>query len=381
MRIAAVIPAYRAADTLDRVVRALLTPSGEGTLRPDSLVIVASDQSSARAAESSIGQLLVERRIRRPVSGTSPRDSSPPSTAPRDSASPDTPPSDLGIADEARSPGHTIPRVQEADSISELPVVRIHHSADRLSAGAARNLGVSLSPPSDFLFFLDSDCTVKSKSLFILSQAMNHFSPVAVSAEIVAAGPFPAWLRHLLEFKDFSPGASSRPGMIPSTAMLCRRPAFVATGGFPDMWPGEDLVLSARWHLDGHALNVVEGAIASHEHPPGLGRALRHQYGLGQTAAMARRMVEMPGSALLDSLWCIPLLFAGRALRGARWAMGRGAAETLRFTAWLPLYLVGLAIWTAGFARGRQGALPDWPVDALSPGRVPGELPPEGAAG
>jgi GT2 family glycosyltransferase len=162
-----------------------------------------------------------------------------------------------------------------------------------------------------------------------------------------------AWVRHLLEFKDAEPGCESPwPSMMPSATMLCRAAAFDAIEGFPDMWPGEDLVLCARLLRGGFRVRRLDAAVTVHHHPPGIAAMLRHQLELGRTSARARRIEKMDGRHYASSVAAAPLLFAGRALRAVRWLVRYHPRDIPRFVVLAPLYFAGLAAWCSGFGRG-----------------------------
>jgi len=224
----------------------------------------------------------------------------------------------------------------------------------RLSAGAARNRGRHAAPEADLLLFVDADCALAPGALRALRSAVLERGLDVAGASVV---PEPAtgvaWVRHLLEFKDAEPGcAPPWPAMVPSATILCRAAAFDAVGGFPDMWPGEDLIFCARLLRSGFRVRRVDDAVTVHHHPPGVVAMLRHQFVLGRTSARARRSEAMDDSRYATSVAVVPLLFAGRALRALRWLARYHRRDLPRFVALSPLYLVGLAVWCAGFGRG-----------------------------
>jgi len=228
----------------------------------------------------------------------------------------------------------------------------------RLSAGAARNRGRLQAPEADLLLFVDADCALTPGALRALKAGIFEHGLDAAGASVV---PEPkagvAWVRHLLEFKDAEPGCDPPwPSMTPSATLLCRASVFDAVGGFPDMWPGEDLVFCARMLRSGFRVRRLDGAVTVHHHPPGIGVMLRHQFVLGRTSAQARRSEAIEGAAGATSPAWVPLLFAGRAVRAVRWLARYHATEIPRFVALSPLYLAGLATWCAGFGRGAAEA-------------------------
>ncbi len=237
--------------------------------------------------------------------------------------------------------------------IAERLRAKVVRTPTRVGAGVARNLGRERAGRPDFLLFVDADSAPKPGALSALYDALESQRLDAVGASVLSekAGPV-AWVRHLLEFKDAEPGCvPSSPSIAPSTTFLCRAAAFDAVGGFPDLWPGEDLVLCARLVEAGFRVRRIDAAVTIHRHPSGVATLLRHQHALGMTSARARRMTHIEGSALVERRGTAPLLFAGRALRMGRWLLRHHRAEVPRTIGASPLYFAGLAAWCAGFAR------------------------------
>jgi glycosyltransferase involved in cell wall biosynthesis len=260
-------------------------------------------------------------------------------------------------ADVGAAPERIVVVASPADATAEL-AERLGADAIRtpmrVSAGAARNYGRQAAPEAELLLFVDADCTLAAGALRTL-----HCSVVERGLDVAGASVVPepttgvAWVRHLLEFKDAEPGCDPPwPSMVPSATILCRASAFDAIGGFPDMWPGEDLVFCVRLLRSGFRVRRLDEAVTVHHHPPGIVVMLRHQFVLGRTSAWARRRETMDDSRYATSVAAVPLLFVGRAFRALRWLVRYHRRDLPRFVAWSPLYLAGLAMWCTGFARG-----------------------------
>jgi cellulose synthase/poly-beta-1,6-N-acetylglucosamine synthase-like glycosyltransferase len=224
----------------------------------------------------------------------------------------------------------------------------------RLSAGAARNVGRRAAPEAELVLFVDADCALAAGSMRALRSAVvEHGLDVAGASIVPEPSTGVAWIRHLLEFKDAEPGcAPPWPSMVPSATILCRVQAFDAIGGFPDMWPGEDLVFCARLARSGFRVRRLDDALTVHHHPPGVRTMLRHQFRLGKTSALARRIEALDDGRFATSAVAVPLLFVGRAARALRWLGRHHRRDIPRFVVMSPLYLAGLAAWCSGFARG-----------------------------
>jgi GT2 family glycosyltransferase len=232
--------------------------------------------------------------------------------------------------------------------------VEVLRTRERASAGRARNLGRRAAGDSSYILFLDADCSLAAGSARALLEACDRESLAAAGSPIrSSSNAAVAWIRHLLEFKDFEAGVVSRwPWMLPSAALLCRTEAFDRAGGFPDLWPGEDLVFCERLRVAGLRVRRVESTAVTHEHPRGVARMLIHQFRLGRTSAVARRVTGMQGFEFVRHPWAIPMLFGARLWRSIAWVMRERPRDIGRLAAYFPLVVAGLVSWTFGFARG-----------------------------
>jgi GT2 family glycosyltransferase len=229
--------------------------------------------------------------------------------------------------------------------------VVVVESERRLSAGAARNLGRAHAGDAELLLFVDADCALDAGTVARLCDALADGRAAAVAASVAnASSGAVAGVRHLLEFKDSEPGVPQRPDwMAPTATMLCRADAFDTVGGFPDMWPGEDLVFCWRLARAGLRVSRVSDATTRHLHPPGASALVRHQYRLGRTSARARLMTDMPGAAWARYPPLAALLLPARLGRAAIWLLRHRARSVPVSILLLPLYLAGLSAWTLGF--------------------------------
>jgi glycosyltransferase involved in cell wall biosynthesis len=230
--------------------------------------------------------------------------------------------------------------------------VEVVEILERASAGRARNVGRRHAGGAQRVLFVDADCALARGSARLLLDRLDAGDVDAAGAAIAAErGSAVGWLRHLLEFKEAEPGIPApSPRFLPSAALAIGTDAFDRAGGFPDMWPGEDLVLCARLRTSGARLAKVEGALAIHRHPTSFAEFLRHQHVLGSTAARARSMQPMEGAFFVGRRWLAPALLAGRFARAVAWLARYRPASLGRFVALSPLYLLGLGAWTVGFA-------------------------------
>jgi hypothetical protein len=144
------------------------------------------------------------------------------------------------------------------------------------------------------------------------------------------------------------------PYFLPSAALLVRADVFDRAGGFPDMWPGEDLVFCGRLAA-ADRMQKIDAAVARHLHPGSLAAFVRHQVALGATAARARTLEPIRGAAFVRRPWLAPAMLLGRFARAVAWLARYRARSLAYFACVSPLYLAGLGAWTLGFYRGRGG--------------------------
>lgn len=231
------------------------------------------------------------------------------------------------------------------------PRVQLVAAPAPMTAGAARNAGCRAADAATELFlFLDSDCRLEAGGARRLAGELERRGAAAISARVLGDPALVARARHILEFKE---AASRRPPppawLPPSTAMLCRRDAFERAGGFPDLWPGEDLVFSQALRDQGGLVLRSDDVVVLHRHPRGVLEMMRHQKRLGSTAAVARLARAMPGSDFTRSPWLAMLLMPARTIRIAAWQAGEGSAAIAWTLLLAPLLLAGLLLWTTGF--------------------------------
>lgn len=246
--------------------------------------------------------------------------------------------------------GDPTARVVDRLAASNERVTLLAAPADR-SAGAARNAGRSATD-AGLLLFLDADCRLEDGGAARLAAALEAAGAAAVTARVLGEGGLVARVRHMLEFKE---AASLRlpPSrwLPPSTAMLCRAEAFDRVGGFPDLWPGEDLVFAQALRDLGLRVERCNDVAVTHRHPAGVAEMLAHQHRLGFTAAVARCTRTMPGSGFARRPWLATLLLPARAVRLAAWQAREGGAAAAWALVLSPLLAAGLVAWTAGFVK------------------------------
>ncbi len=248
------------------------------------------------------------------------------------------------------------PSADAARSIAGVEVVEL---GKRVTAGRARNIGRQCAGEVSLLLFVDADCVLPAGAVTELAQELESCGLAILAAAVRPSDSRPvSWVRHLLEFKDFEPGGARRwPDLVPSAALLCRSEWFDTAGGFPDLWPGEDFVFCRRVAARGGRVACSRRVAATHFHECRWTELLAHQFRLGRTSAMARRMSGLPGYALAERPWSAALLGAGRLGRCALWVARRQPRSAVRGILWSPVIAALLASWAAGFAAGGRAGL------------------------
>jgi mycofactocin system glycosyltransferase len=172
----------------------------------------------------------------------------------------------------------------------------VRHDTSRGPA-AARNTGwraATATPP--VIAFVDADVEPEAGWL---PELLAHLADPAVAAVAprvapVASSTTPAWLAAYEQVRsplDLGPDeATVRPGSrvpyVPTAALLVRRDALAASGGFDEAMPhGEDVDLVWRLAAAGSTVRYEPRAVVRHPVRPGLPAWLRQRYDYGSSAA------------------------------------------------------------------------------------------------
>lgn len=231
--------------------------------------------------------------------------------------------------------------------------VRLIASSERLSAGAARNLGASASK-GRFLAFLDADTVALPNWLSALYPQLQKQLDLAVAGGAVQNGnpeSMASRIQYWIEFSEFLPGSpAGRRRFLSSSNILIRREAFEQAGGFdPAMTMAEDLLL----------MKALEGGIyfdnstgIKHSHRSRWALVSQHLHELGYWSGKLRSNIDLPGSWLKRApLLSLTLPFYRLALILLRlWRGDR--RQAIQAVSGSPILLAGLFHWTFGFIRG-----------------------------
>lgn len=164
--------------------------------------------------------------------------------------------------------------------------VRVIEREERLTPGAARNLGW-LSTRAPYVAFLASDCIVKPG--WVRSRIDAHQAgAVAVSGAMAPpeTNSIPEWASHILLFANRLPGVSEAHAGRYSVSY--DRRLFSEYGGFrEDLRAGEDTEFNARFQPH-HPISWVPMIQCTHQHPRTLRALLSDQFARGQRMCKVR---------------------------------------------------------------------------------------------
>jgi GT2 family glycosyltransferase len=233
------------------------------------------------------------------------------------------------------------------------PEVVLIRSAERLSAGAARNRGASQAR-GRLVFFTDQDCIVPSDWIERLASHLEDPSVGAAGGAVGIRNPsnLSGCAVYFLEFLKHFPGnGSPRRNDNFLVGCNCALPAHVLeVVRFPDQTLGEDVLFSHE--VRRHQFSVVYDPRSEvlHHNREGWGEFFNYNRKMGRSAAsyhhVLRRwwavpFLKLPMLAFLAPVVILPSI--ALALVRARWSY------LCRFLLLLPMCLAGNLIWASAF--------------------------------
>ncbi len=244
---------------------------------------------------------------------------------------------------------------------AQFPQVRFFHLPEKTFPGPARNHGIK-HVRGKIIAMTDSDCIADSRWLERIAQA--H----ATSYQVVGGGVHNAFPRHpismaehFLEFREFSPYSRRREiEVLPTNNLSVRREIFERFGAFSDMRASEDVVFIHTLRRNGVKV-LFEPAIAiRHLNRRQFKSFMRNQNLLGFNAALARRILPLPGAALARHPYLLPLLPFVRILRTMQFILQNrwphNLKQFLEFILILPFFCLGAGAWSRGFFQGTRAS-------------------------
>jgi GT2 family glycosyltransferase len=238
---------------------------------------------------------------------------------------------------------------------SGFPEVRLIHSPERLTCGAARNAAIRIAR-GEFLLLVDADCEVGPDWMSRMVGAMRDLDADGICGSVMNGTPWSVTgsTGYFLEFFRFlGPRGRARPipFLLGGTSGY-RRSAFDGAG-FADSNAGDDFEFSWRLWKRGARLLVVPSIAVVHHNRTGFRRVLRYQYSLGRAAGRYRCTTNPRVVQLLRAFPPVVLALPPLVLLwiGAYVLTRCRPGEVCRFLAVSPLLLCASCVWAGGLMR------------------------------
>lgn len=171
------------------------------------------------------------------------------------------------------------------------PTVRVLHSPERLSCGAARNAGIQHAR-GKYVLLVDTDCVVGPDWVERTVAGLREHHADGVCGSLVNGTPrsLSGTVGYFLEFFRFlgPRGKSDETRFLLGGNSAYRRSIF-GRFRFPDSSAGDDFTFSSRLSRRGAKLVFIPKIAVTHSNRTGVRRVLRYQYELGRAAARYRR--------------------------------------------------------------------------------------------
>ncbi len=230
-------------------------------------------------------------------------------------------PGEIIVVDNASSP-----------PVPERPGVRVMRAPDRMTIGAARNLGLAEASGS-YVMFWDADDVIAPGTLDRLQDCMKDREVIAATASIVEAGGGPhhwprPWTTRLARWPQLFALVNCASALFPTTgSTLIRTDVARAAGGFGDTDGGDDWMLGVSLALRGRIAFVGDPGRIYRRHPDSLSAgwrtvpdAARHAARVltrvaGDPAASRALRIAVPAIAAAQAFVLFVLRPVGRRLR------------------------------------------------------------------
>ena len=239
-----------------------------------------------------------------------------------------------------------------ADAFPEVRLVRFR---DRLSVGAARNIGVEKAR-GKLVLFLDVDCIAEPTWIDQMSTPIHGADADGVGGSVKNGTPWSisGSIGFHLEFFRF---LTTRRAPYETLFLMGGNSGFskevLLDTHYEDLSIGEDFLFSWNLAKRGKQILFLPSASVTHVNRTGLMRVLRYQYELGLGAASYRSRVSPTIMRVLGSFPLLAFLIPPGVMAWIGGIMLRrgGILGFLRFLALLPLLYLANNIWALGFYR------------------------------
>ncbi len=236
----------------------------------------------------------------------------------------------------------------------KFPEVRLFHLPKKTLPGSGRNYGVRESLGS-IVAFTDADCIPRTDWIQKIVERIRKTDCDAVGGSVQNGypGSVIAWVSHLIEFNEWTPGTTERyETNNPSCNLAYKREAFDRYRlEFTDNFPSEDTILNWELTSQGGRLYFDPAVRILHLNRIGFRKLLQHQYRLGKAVAVERGITDYPGRLFLRfRILCLGLPILRWVLALFR-LLKNDIKTALIFLSVTPLFLLAATAWALGFMK------------------------------